>query len=129
MSQLCHTASLDFNLSHYNVLTRFFNSPGISEPKETGDQYLRKAPSPLTMTTRDRDRDRDAGRDSSRYASGSGSARTSHSKLAEFFVKGDRIHREVMQMNVAKYLGPEAHSRPSTYNVRKSQRKPRWHTN
>ncbi|KAK3172671.1 hypothetical protein OEA41_005995 [Lepraria neglecta] len=56
---------------------------------------------------------RDAGRDSSKYTSGSGSSK---SKLNEFFVDGQGIHREVMQREICKYLGPEAHSRPSKYN-------------
>ena len=39
------------------------------------------------------------------------------SALNEFFVAGDGIHREVLQREICKYLGPEAYSRPSTYNV------------
>lgn len=37
--------------------------------------------------------------------------------LNEFFVDGKGIHREVLQREICKYLGPEAYSRPSTYNV------------
>lgn len=37
--------------------------------------------------------------------------------LNEFFVSGEGIHREVLQREICKYLGPEAYSRPSTYNV------------
>ena len=37
--------------------------------------------------------------------------------LKEFFVSGEGIHREVLQREIRNYLGPEAHSRPSTYNV------------
>lgn len=37
--------------------------------------------------------------------------------LNEFFVDGQGIHREVLQREICKYLGPEAHSRPSIYNV------------
>lgn len=37
--------------------------------------------------------------------------------LNEFFVNGEGIHREVLQREICKYLGPEAYSRPSTYNV------------
>lgn len=38
--------------------------------------------------------------------------------LNEFFVSGEGIHRDVMQREICKYLGPEAYSRPGTYNVR-----------
>ena len=38
--------------------------------------------------------------------------------LNEFFVDGEGIHREVMQRELCKYLGPDALSRPGTYNVR-----------
>ncbi len=37
--------------------------------------------------------------------------------LNEFFVDGEGIHRDVMQREICKYLGPEAYSRPGTYNV------------
>lgn len=37
--------------------------------------------------------------------------------LNEFFVSGEGIHRDVMQREICKYLGPEAYSRPGTYNV------------
>lgn len=39
------------------------------------------------------------------------------SDLNEFFVDGTGIHREVMQREICKYLGPEAYSRPGAYNV------------
>ena len=38
-------------------------------------------------------------------------------RLSEFFVDGNRIHREVMQTKTRDYLGPEAYSKPYTYNV------------
>lgn len=38
-------------------------------------------------------------------------------RLNEFFVDGDGIHREVMQREICKYLGPEAYSRPGSHNV------------
>lgn len=38
--------------------------------------------------------------------------------LNEFFVDGEGIHREVMQRELCKYLGPDALSKPGTYNVR-----------
>ena len=38
--------------------------------------------------------------------------------LNEFFIDGEGIHREVMQREICKYLGPEAYSRPGAYNVR-----------
>jgi hypothetical protein len=41
-------------------------------------------------------------------------------RLNEFFVNGEGIHREVMQREICKYLGPEAYSRPGTHNVRLS---------
>lgn len=37
--------------------------------------------------------------------------------LNEYFVEGEGIHREVMQREICKYLGPEALSRPHVYNV------------
>ena len=37
--------------------------------------------------------------------------------LNEFFVDGKGIHREVLQREICKYLGPEAYSRPYNYNV------------
>ena len=43
-------------------------------------------------------------------------------ELNEFFVDGKGIHREVLQREICKYLGPEAFSRPSTYNVRRCYR-------
>ncbi|MCJ1372106.1 hypothetical protein MMC20_003327 [Loxospora ochrophaea] len=39
--------------------------------------------------------------------------------LNEYFVDGEGIHREVMQMEICKYLGAEAISRPGEYNGRK----------
>ena len=39
------------------------------------------------------------------------------SNLNEFFVDGEGIHREVMQREICKYLGPDAYSRPGAYNV------------
>ena len=44
--------------------------------------------------------------------------------LNEFFVSGEGINREVLQREICKYLGPEAYSRPSTYNVRRRTRQP-----
>ena len=67
---------------------------------------------------RDRERDRDRSRrerdprDPVRERPERESAR-----LNEFFVNGDGIHREVMQREICKYLGPEAYSRPGTHNV------------
>ena len=37
--------------------------------------------------------------------------------LNQYLIRGEGIHREVLQREIRKYLGPEAHSRPSTYNV------------
>lgn len=42
---------------------------------------------------------------------------TRGASLNEFFVDGEGIHREVMQRELCKYLGPDALSRPGTYNV------------
>ncbi|KAL8716387.1 MAG: hypothetical protein Q9220_000294 [cf. Caloplaca sp. 1 TL-2023] len=39
--------------------------------------------------------------------------------LNEFFVDGEGINREVMQRELCKYLGPDALSRPGTYNGQK----------
>ena len=39
-------------------------------------------------------------------------------ELNDYFIDGVGIHREVLQRNICKYLGPEASSRPSEYNVR-----------
>ena len=40
--------------------------------------------------------------------------------LNDFFIEGEGIHREVLQREICKYLGPEAYSRPGSYNVRHS---------
>ena len=63
---------------------------------------------------RRRERERDSGRDSARERE---PPRASRSDLNEFFVDGTGIHREVMQREICKYLGPEAYSRPGAYNV------------
>ena len=61
---------------------------------------------------RDRDREReperrrDTGREPKRRP-----------ELNDYFIDGQGIHREVLQRNICKYLGPEASSRPSEYNV------------
>ncbi|CAL8577201.1 hypothetical protein XPA_003045 [Xanthoria parietina] len=46
-------------------------------------------------------------------------ASTSRASLNEFFVDGDGIHREVMQRELCKFLGPDALSRPGNYNGQK----------
>ena len=51
------------------------------------------------------------------YTDGLISPRPSRSKLNEYFISGDGIHREVLQHEICKYLGPEASSRPSSHNV------------
>lgn len=56
---------------------------------------------------RDQREPRDSGRDGREPPRG----------LNEFFVDGEGIHREVMQREICKYLGPEAFCRPGTYNV------------
>lgn len=56
---------------------------------------------------RDRDTRREPLRDRPRVEAG----------LNEFFVPGEGIHRDVMQREICKYLGPEAYSRPGNYNV------------
>ena len=76
---------------------------------------------------RDRDRDRDQVRDRERDRPGradrdrreaSGRDRAPRDQaLNEFFVDGEGIHRDVMQREICKYLGPEAYSRPGVYNV------------
>jgi len=48
---------------------------------------------------------------------GDPSTRRGGPKLNEFFVDGQGINREVLQREICRFLGPEAHSRPSTYNV------------
>ena len=44
-------------------------------------------------------------------------ARPPRPRLNEFFVDGARIHREVMQREICRFLGPEAYSKPHSYNV------------
>lgn len=79
---------------------------------------------------RDRDRDqgrgeRDQGRDWERERPRGDRERrdqirdrgTREAGLNEFFVDGEGIHRDVMQREICKYLGPEAYSRPGVYNV------------
>lgn len=52
-------------------------------------------------------------------AKGNGHDRsTSRPSLNDFFLSGEGINREVLQREIQKYLGPEATSRPSIYNVR-----------
>lgn len=46
-------------------------------------------------------------------------APSSRAALNEFFVDGEGIHREVMQRELCKFLGPDALSRPGNYNVRR----------
>ena len=38
-------------------------------------------------------------------------------RLNEFFVDGSGIHREVIQREICKFLGPEAYSKPHSHNV------------
>lgn len=40
-------------------------------------------------------------------------------QLNEYFIEGDGISREVLQIDICKHLGPEATSRPGTYNSKK----------
>ena len=47
----------------------------------------------------------------------SGASRPARPRLNEFFVDGAGIHREVMQREICKFLGPEAYSKPHSYNV------------
>ena len=42
---------------------------------------------------------------------------TFRSKRNRFFINGDGIRREVLQREITTFLGPELHSRRSTYNV------------
>ena len=85
---------------------------------------------------RDRDRDRDRRRESERVddrrriddrdarrpdREAPAPKPPRRAELNEFFVDGEGIHREVMQREICKYLGPDALSRPGQYNVRCSQ--------
>ena len=45
------------------------------------------------------------------------SQRQARPRLEEFFVDGGGIHREVMQREICKLLGPEAYSKPHIHNV------------
>ena len=74
---------------------------------------------------RDRDRgerrrgdERDARREPAREREPTRPSRGGGDGLNEFFIDGEGIHREVMQREICKYLGPEAYSRPGAYNVR-----------
>lgn len=76
---------------------------------------------------RDRDRgdrrrgdDRDARREPAREREPARANRPGGDGLNEFFIDGEGIHREVMQREICKYLGPEAIGRPAEYNVRRS---------
>ena len=66
--------------------------------------------------TRDRDRDRE--RDRPRPTRDEPASSSSRAPLNEFFLNGEGIHREVLQREICKYLGPEAFSKPSNYNAR-----------
>ena len=70
------------------------------------------------QTLRD-DRDREPRRRPARDDRGLDLAASSRrgETLNDFFVDGKGIHREVLQREICKYLGPEAYSRPSNYNV------------
>ena len=37
--------------------------------------------------------------------------------LNSYFIKGEGIHREVLQKEICRFLGPEATSKPDEYNV------------
>ena len=39
------------------------------------------------------------------------------SGLNPYFIKGEGIHREVLQKEICRFLGPEATSNPQEYNV------------
>ena len=64
----------------------------------------------------DRERERRPGRLRD-YRAAAPYARPPRPRLNEFFVDGARIHREVMQREICKFLGPEAYSKPHSYNV------------
>lgn len=64
---------------------------------------------------RDRDRERDRPRRDRERDPRDRPERES-ARLNEYFVNGEGIHREVMQREICKYLGPEAYSRPGTHN-------------
>lgn len=66
---------------------------------------------------RDRERDRPARGDRDRRDPPVRDRAPRESALNEFFVDGEGIHRDVMQREICKYLGPEAYSRPGVYNV------------
>ena len=66
---------------------------------------------------RERERERAAERDDTRRREPAREP-PRRSQLNEYFVDGEGIHREVMQMEICKYLGSEAISRPGDYNVR-----------
>lgn len=73
---------------------------------------------------RDRDRERRRGderdprREPIREREPARPSRGGGEGLNEFFIDGEGIHREVMQREICKYLGPEAFSRPGAYNGR-----------
>lgn len=69
-------------------------------------------------SVRDRERDRDRPRrDRDMRDPVRDRPERESARLNEFFVNGDGIHREVMQREICKYLGPEAYSRPGSHNV------------
>lgn len=39
------------------------------------------------------------------------------SDLNNYFIKGEGIHREVLQKEICRFLGPEATSKPEEYKV------------
>ena len=103
---------------------RYFSNTSEPSPSYTSYDYGSAAiPSPSTPPNARRPQT--TSRDSiprnpnlaTQYTDGLISPRPSRSKLNEFFVSGDGIHREVLQREICKYLGPEAFSRPSSHNV------------
>lgn len=75
-------------------------------------------PAAMSHRARNDDRDRRGGRaDRDRERERVREARPARRTLNEFFVDGKGIHREVLQREICKYLGPEAHSRPAMHDV------------
>ena len=92
-------ARLNKDISRSPAMSRRDRDPRDDRDRRRGDRVGREEPAPDSQRERPR------------------ATKPRQDALNEFFVNGEGIHREVLQREICKYLGPEAYSRPSTYNV------------
>ena len=98
-----------------DIITRYLSDPlTMANRGDRGDRVERGD------RVRERERERAMERDETRARreTARDPPRERRVPLNEYFVDGEGIHREVMQTEICKYLGAEATSRPTEYNVR-----------